>query len=93
VLGDVNPQGLTSKRASLLKLLSSQEQVVVERKHKNAVTLIFEGSILIHGNSLFEQPERAPKDSTGLARRIVKFPCNTVPEKPNSQLPMLLPCF
>ena len=35
-------------------------------------------------------PDRGPKDSTGLARQIVKFTCNTIPATPNSQLPMLL---
>lgn len=88
VIGDVDPHGLTSKRASLVKLLSSQEPIVGERKHQNTVSFVFKGNILI--NSFFETPERAPKDSTGVARRIVKFPGNTVPATPNHRLPMLL---
>ena len=73
-----------------MKLLSSQEAILGEREHQNAVSSVFEGHIRIHGNSFFEMPDRGLKDSTGLARQIVKFTCNTIPATPNSQLPMLL---
>lgn len=90
VLGNVNPHGLTSQRASLLKLLSNQEPILGERKHQNTVSDLFKGTILIHGNSFFKALERAPKDSTRLARRVVKFPCNTVPATLDHRLPIHL---
>ena len=45
---------------------------------------------MLHGNSDFKVPERGSKDPTGLARHFIKFPCNTVPKVPNSNLFALL---
>jgi hypothetical protein len=45
---------------------------------------------LLHGNSDFKVPERGSKDTTELARHLIKFPCNTVSKVPNSNLFALL---
>lgn len=86
VMKDVEADGLTSKKASLLKLLINQDPFVAEKKYRDTGSFIYDGNILIHGN----HPKRGPNDSTGLARQIIKFCSNTVPEKPNSKLPELL---
>ena len=45
---------------------------------------------MLHGNSDFKVPERGSKDTTELARHLIKFPCNTVFKVPNSNLFALL---
>ena len=90
VTRDVEPLGLTSKKVSLLKLLTSPGPVIEGKKHRDAISFIYDGNILFHGNSFFQHPKRGPNDSTGFAGQIIKFCSNTVPEKPNSKLPELL---
>lgn len=86
VFPDVDPCGITSKRASFLKSISSGEAVTIGRKYLKSVNYRYQGNLLMHGNSDFLEPEKASRDSTGTARRLVKFPCYTVPEKPDSTL-------
>lgn len=90
VFADIDPTALTSNRACFMKSVSSQEAVTLEEKWRGALDYTFEGNILLHGNSDFDTPERGSKDTTGLARRFIKFPCNTVPREPNSKLIDLL---
>lgn len=70
VFPDVDPHGLTSKRASPLESMSSGEDLVIYGEYLPTVNYRYKGNILMHGNSDFEVPEKTFKDSTGAARRF-----------------------
>ena len=86
VFPDVDPYGLTSKRAGPLKSISAGEPIPITRKYKGTVNYRYLGNLLMHGNSDFELPEKAFRDTTGTARRFIKFPCHSVPKNPDSTL-------
>lgn len=69
-----------------MKSTRCQEAVTLEEKYQEARDYTFEGNILLYCNSDFEPPERGNKDTTGIVRRFIKFPCNTVPRVANSKL-------
>ena len=90
IFGNVAPNALTPKRATLTKLATSNEAITVEPKGKKAISIIYNGTMLGHGNLPFNNFGEDLKDATGLARRILYFNCDQVPLIPNPRLPEVL---
>lgn len=89
-LPDIDPKGLTPRRATALKNITSGEAIPVEKKHSTAGNYVFFGNVVMHGNNYFENFTGNDVDSTGISRRILLFPCKKVVERPNPKLPQIL---
>lgn len=79
VVNDVNPRALTFDRCSDFKQLTSNESKVKEKKYEETSTDDFKGLTILTGNERFRMPQGLGLDSSGIGRRILYFPCRTVP--------------
>lgn len=85
-INDVNPRALALARCSDLKQLASNENRVSEKKHEKQVAKNYKGLIILTGNERFRESEGHRSDPSGIGRRVLCFPCRTVPLEINTNL-------